>query len=216
MDFLLKQRLVGAIVLVALGVIFIPMLLEGPDRTLVPEMPPLPEPEGQEFNQPLKPFSEQTQTPAQPQKEVIQAEAPHPSEGASAPTADAGAPKEPVASPAPSPQDGRGRTADKTAPEQTGAESEPAPAAPSQPAAKGPLGNWIVQMGSFSSEQNALRLRDQLRKSGFVAQVEKVMVGGKTLFRVRVGPYLERAEAERDRQAMSKTLKLDGRVLSYP
>ena len=38
MDSVLKQRLVGAVVLVALGVIFIPMLLEGPDDTLVPEL----------------------------------------------------------------------------------------------------------------------------------------------------------------------------------
>jgi DedD protein len=91
-------------------------------------------------------------------------------------------------------------------------------AAPAQAKAgeAGRLGDWVVQMGSFSSEQNALRLRERLRKAGFVTQVEKVVVGGKTLFRVRVGPYLERSEADRDKQKISETLKLEGRVLSYP
>jgi DedD protein len=71
-------------------------------------------------------------------------------------------------------------------------------------------------MGSFSSEQNALRLRDRLRKAGFVTQVEKVLVNGKTLFRVRVGPYLERAEADGDQKKLAETFDLKGRVLAYP
>jgi len=74
----------------------------------------------------------------------------------------------------------------------------------------------VVQMGSFSSEQNALRLRDKLRKAGFVTQVEKVRVDAKSLYRVRVGPYLERAEADRDQAKLDKQLNLKGRVLSYP
>jgi DedD protein len=86
----------------------------------------------------------------------------------------------------------------------------------SQPAEPGPLGNWVVQMGSFSSEQNALRLRDRLRKAGFVTQVEKVLVGGKTVYRVRVGPYLERAEAEGSQKKLAETFGLKGRVFAYP
>ncbi|HHJ14232.1 MAG TPA: hypothetical protein ENJ79_07625, partial [Gammaproteobacteria bacterium] len=56
MDTLLKQRLVGAIVLVALAVIFIPMLLEGPGPTLVPDMEDLPEPERLERELSLEPL----------------------------------------------------------------------------------------------------------------------------------------------------------------
>ena len=45
MDQMLKQRLIGAIVIIALAVIFIPMILEGPDDELSPrtqDMPPPP------------------------------------------------------------------------------------------------------------------------------------------------------------------------------
>ena len=71
-------------------------------------------------------------------------------------------------------------------------------------------------MGSFSSEQNALRLRDKLRKNGFTPQVEKARIEGKSRFRVRVGPFLERAEAEQSRKQILDKLTLKGRVLSYP
>jgi len=78
------------------------------------------------------------------------------------------------------------------------------------------LGNWVIQMGSFSSEKNALRLRGKLRKAGFVTQVERVHVKEKLHFRVRIGPYLERAEADRDQAKLVKQLDLNGRVLTYP
>jgi DedD protein len=212
MDFLMKQRLVGAIVLVALGVIFIPMLLESPDRNLVPEMEPLPEPGERSIGQPLERFPVAGEMPVQPDRSVLQTD--------SAPDAQA-EPDEVVT------DEGGGRTQALPLPEpetpepaemetpRTETAVEPV-AVDSKPAEPGPLGNWVVQMGSFSSEQNALRLRDRLRKAGFVTQVEKVQVSGKPLFRVRVGPYLERAEAEGDQKKLAETFDLKGRVLAYP
>lgn len=221
MDLLMKQRLVGAIVLVALGVIFIPMLLEGPESNLVPDMEPLPEPGEQSIGQPLEQFPAAGEMPAQPEYSVLQAD--------SAPDTDA-EPAEVVA------DEGTGRgevlplpepdTAEPTAKQmpQTESATEPVTAEPaadavatgSKPSEPGPLGSWVVQMGSFSSEQNALRLRDRLRKAGFVTQVEKVLVSGKAHFRVRVGPYLERAEAERDQKKLAEKFDPKGRVLAYP
>ncbi len=43
MDQILKQRLVGAVILVSLAVIFIPVILEGPDDELIPRFQVLPE-----------------------------------------------------------------------------------------------------------------------------------------------------------------------------
>ena len=74
----------------------------------------------------------------------------------------------------------------------------------------------MVQAGSFSSEANALRLRDKMRAAGFTTQVEKVRVDGKSHFRVRVGPFLERVEAEQNRKRLLEKLAIKGRVLSYP
>jgi len=190
MDVLLKQRLVGAIVLVALGVIFVPMILESPNRTLVPEMEALPEPEDQVISAPLESFPAPDAIPAEPDTAIILTD-PQPAAMSEAPAE----PAQPIAEPEP-----------------VVAEPEPE----TRPAKSEPLGSWVVQMGSFSSEQNALRRRDKLRKNGFTAQVEKARIEGKSLFRVRVGPFLERADAEQSRKQMQDKLALEGRVFSYP
>lgn len=194
MDVLLKQRLVGATVLVALGVIFVPLILEGPSQTLVPEMEALPEPDDYVLSAPLESFPAPDAIPAEPDTAIILTD-PQPAAVSEAPAE----PAQPIAEPEPEP--------------------EPAAAAPepeTKPAKSAPLGSWVVQMGSFSSEQNARRLRDKLRKSGFVTQVEKARIDGKQRFRVRVGPFLERAEAEQSRKQIQDKLTLKGRVLSYP
>jgi len=196
MDVLLKQRLVGAIVLVALGVIFVPMILEGPNRTLVPEMEAFPEPEGQVISPPLESFPAPDAIPAEPDTSIVLTD-PQPAAVPEEPVE----PAKPLVEPEPEPQ------------------PEPAAAKPEtekKPAKSEPLGSWVVQMGSFSSEQNALRMRDRLRKSGFATQVEKANIDGKSRFRVRVGPFLERADAERSRKQIQDKLTLKGRVLSYP
>jgi DedD protein len=213
MDFLMKQRLVGAIVLVALGVIFIPMLLESPDRNLVPEMAPLPEPGEQNIGEPLERFPAVGEVPVQPERSVVQTDLAPDTEAE--PAEAAAADEEGFRTRAlPLPESEIPESAPREAtPTPTGVKPVPADGKVVEP---GPLGNWVVQMGSFSSEQNALRLRDRLRKTGFVTQVERVMVKGKALFRVRVGPYLERAEAEGDQKKLADTFDLKGRVLSNP
>ncbi len=194
MDVLLKQRLVGAIVLVALGVIFVPMILEGPNRTLVPEMEALPEPQDPMISAPLESFPAPDAIPVEPDTSIVPAE-PKPAAVSEAPAE----PAQPVTEPEPEP-------------EPVVAEPEPE----NKPVKSEPLGSWVVQMGSFSSEQNALRLRDRLRNNGFVTQVEKARIDGKPRFRVRVGPFLERVDAEQSRKQIQNKLILKGRVLSYP
>jgi len=218
MDFVLKQRLVGAVVLVALGVIFIPMLLEGPDDTLVPELDQLPELVDPAPSRPLDAFPTMDTLPVSPDTSVLAADAAP--EGDSEPLPE----PEPEAEPEAEPEVRAGPAAAESgvqpAPvaEQAAPEQPPAPA-PQVPAAEpeaGPLGSWVVQVGSFSSQQNAVGLRDKLRQGGFTTQVEKVRVAGKTHYRVRVGPFLERDEAEQKRKQLAGKFKLSGRVLSYP
>jgi DedD protein len=222
MDVVLKQRLVGAVVLVALGVIFIPMLLEGPDDTLVPELGQLPELMDPGPGQPLEAFPTMDTLPAAPDTSVLAADAePEPQplapeselEPVSEPELQPGSAAETPQEPVPQAQNEPATAPDKTT-------STPAPAsvprAPAAEAQAGPLGSWVVQVGSFSSQQNAVGLRDKLRQGGFTTQVEKVRVDGKTHYRVRVGPFLQRDEAERSRKQLADKFKLSGRVLSYP
>lgn len=220
MDPVLKQRLVGAVVLVALGVIFIPMLLEGPDDTLVPELDELPELVDPAPSRPLDAFPTMDTLPASPDTSVLAADAAPDSEPRPEPEPlpEPETAPEPEAEPEVQAAPGAAQSRAQPSPAAEPAPPEPPPA-PQEPAAEpaaGPLGSWVVQVGSFSNESNAVGLRDKLRQGGFTTQVEKVRVSGKTHYRVRVGPFLERDEAEQKRNQLADKFKLSGRVLSYP
>ena len=213
MDFVLKQRLVGAVVLVALGVIFIPMLLEGPDRTLVPDIDTVPELVDEAPGRPLASFPEPEPVDRQVDRSVVMKETGAP--------ALADGTEQPLALPPAEPPADTGSAAAEpvaTSPEPALAPEpipEPKPENSVAPSSD-ELAGWVVQVGSFSSEPNALALRDKLRKAGFTTQVERVQVDGAQRYRVRVGPYLERADAEKDQQQIAKGFPVKPRVLSHP
>jgi len=75
------------------------------------------------------------------------------------------------------------------------ASSSAARATPSQPA-NSSEGSWNVQLGSFGSEATAKKIVSDARSHGFSAFHSPVKVGGKTLYRVRVGPYTDREVAQ--------------------
>ncbi len=58
-----------------------------------------------------------------------------------------------------------------------------------------PKSGWVVQLGSFSSRQNAQRLADEVSGHGFSVFLMPLDRSGKTLYRVRVGPRESRAQA---------------------
>ncbi len=55
--------------------------------------------------------------------------------------------------------------------------------------------DWAVQLGSFSSQQNARRLASEVGGHGFSVFLMPLNRSGKKLYRVRVGPLKTRAEA---------------------
>lgn len=65
---------------------------------------------------------------------------------------------------------------------------------PVKPAAV-PKTGWVVQLGSFSSKQNAQRLADEVNGRGFSVFVMPLDRSGKKLYRVRVGPRDTREQA---------------------
>lgn len=90
-------------------------------------------------------------------------------------------------------------------PRQIAAQPARAEAPPSRPVASAPTAptstvptksGWAVQLGSYSSEATAERLRNDWRAKGQDAFVMPVKSGGKTLYRVRIGPSRDRAGAE--------------------
>jgi DedD protein len=74
---------------------------------------------------------------------------------------------------------------------------------------------WAVQLASFTEEQNALNLRDQLRKDGFEAFISTVRRDGETLSRVAVGPLLDRQDADRLRDSLSDDFSLNARIVAF-
>jgi cell division septation protein DedD len=71
-----------------------------------------------------------------------------------------------------------------------------------------------VQVGSFAAAGNADSLVERLRAEGLSAYQETVSSAGSTIYRVRVGPYLERGEAIRVDGLINERLSLDGVVMS--
>jgi len=90
----------------------------------------------------------------------------------------------------------------------------PAPAPVPKPAAADV--GFAVQLGAFSVEAEAAKLRDRARAAGFNAFVEQVRTDKGTLSRVRVGPVADRTEADRLKAQLAAKLGIDGFVQSHP
>jgi DedD protein len=81
-------------------------------------------------------------------------------------------------------------------------------------ASSDPLVRWVVQAGSFAESSNAERLVAQLRKEKLSAYSEAVTSSSSTIYRVRVGPFLERDDAIKTKQLMSQSMAIEGVVMS--
>lgn len=206
----LKERLIGAAVLVMLAVIFIPMVLDDTSHTestiTETNIPAKPD---TEFNSRIVPLSDsgEPETSAPNTGEIKTTETPAPETGdittaeASREEADTGAVAE-----------------TETNGEEEAAAASEVKSGEKPSSGKGDIGltAWVVQLGSFSSENNANSLNDKLRKAGFSSFVEPIKQGSKVIYRVRVGPELRRSDAQALRDHLRRNMKLDGMILSYP
>ncbi len=189
----LKQRLVGAVVLIALAVIFIPMLLSG----------------GREMEMPVfgsnvpERSAEITNIKHIDIKEMQKSES-HPIN-----------PKRiPIAHGLPEPKIVKEKKTTSIV-DTIAAITEKE----KKPTTKKPVINktvWAVQVGSFTKRTNALGLKDKLRKKKIHAFVERIMKNNKVIYRVRVGPEITRKKAEALKMKLKKELKLSGLVVKHP
>ena len=237
MDNMVKQRVIGAVVLVALAVIFIPMLFEQPEDDLGPvgsNLPTQPDPVVRDRIEPLTlpeppadpdpapvvleqaPVEDAASADAAVQDaaslaaSAVEQAAPPASETASETVSEAASAVESVVESAAAPQAPVAAAESAAAPAPV-----PTQAAPAVAAAK-PLSGWVVQLASLSKKDNALALRARLQQLGYTAFVEEARTSQGLLFRVRVGPELERASAEKMRDRLQEQVKLKGMVTSYP
>ncbi len=58
------------------------------------------------------------------------------------------------------------------------------------------LSSWALQVGSFSSADNAKKFRDELRAKSYPSFIDTKMMPGKKIWRVRIGPELDKKRLE--------------------
>lgn len=218
LDKVIKQRMVGALVLVALAVIFLPMLFTKEDELrevkveapAAPAVPALPQVQVEPVQVPEPQVIPDESVAAQPQTPPSTPIAPAPAaQVAPAPAKSA----TPVPAPAPASKPAPAPAATvATAP----AASKPAAQAPAAPAANKVDGNglpvsWSVQLASLSNRASADTLQKTLRGQGYNAYIRS----SEGMNRVFVGPVIDRAEAERLRDVISRQQKLKGFVVRF-
>lgn len=189
MDPALKQRLVGAVVLIALAVIFLPALFNGgrpSEQRSVQVIPPMPN---------IQPI------------EIRKAQRP------------SGIPADDKLASKMYEFDEEKALVDKIAVEKTSDEkstsSKPESALDLGLKTNGAPKAWVIQVGSFSDKSKADKLKKDLQSDGYKAFTRSVNKKGKTINRVMIGPKLDKKQALRIQQAVNKQYALKTLLMSF-
>lgn len=261
MDEQAKQRAVGAIVIVGLAIIFVPLILDfGSDKREAPIDVTIP-PASQDVTTisiPLDTVQDRIATstiPAAPPEPLDANPQPvdEPSRSAAIPSMGAaggdnedadqvgGGPiEEPVASsstnstpsksassaitPIPSSSKNQAAaSANGTGPNPSKSGSTPSKPDSNKLAKVDPKPNtavtgaraWAVQVASFSERKSAAALQQRLQKKGYRAFIVTSQLDNRVTVRVRIGPDLLRAEAEKIRGEIARDFKLQALVVQH-
>lgn len=191
-----KERLVGAVILVLLAVLVVPALLSGPRQSVPAEPPASTSPRSVEIDL----GGPRAGDAAEPASIGESALAPQPAAVREAPTGLPGLDEPAVAAP----------------PAPTVAAGPAQVAIPAAREAAAPAGaGWAVQVAALSNREAAVKRVAELERRGYEAFVLEYRTGDRVLYRIRVGP-----EAVRERAtALAARLKaegIEGNVVSHP
>ncbi|AFP31061.1 SPOR domain-containing protein [Marinobacter sp. BSs20148] len=205
----LKQRIIGALVLISLAVIFVPMIFDEPHSGRnstsinIPEEPPFPEVSTEPPPQTAMPEYQNVSGPAAADRasgsgdfKLIEEVTPEPPEPATPTAASNTVTPPPMAEVKPAP-----------------ARPEPSPQTEEE-FSRSLEGAWVVQLGSFSDADNARRLRDSAREKGYSSHLQEFSRGDTRLTRVFSGPFASKSESEAAKAALDKAFSLNSLVTS--
>lgn len=203
MDNLVKQRLVGALILVALGVVFWPIIFVARDgdtrelRVAVPEAPPV------DLSPLPAPDSAALRRAPQAQAQV-QAQG---AEQGPAPEFFDSDPQVPEPLPA---LPARADTQPPVSLEQA-RETLQAPAidADGLPIA------YALQVATIGQRERAENLRDELLKAGYKGYLQRLRRDDRTLYRVLVGPRYQRDDLAPVKEAVDRTWRVESLIIRY-
>lgn len=198
-DFNPKHRVVGAVILVVLAVILVPLILR--DRAPSEPIPPtaeMPAPDNRVVVTPLTPVPLPDNAPPATIKTIPSLVA--------------------TTTPAPVTNDHAALTEATSTPAGISATPRPstAPSKPSAPPKAALAKGWIVQLGAFSHTNNATRLKENLVRHGYAPELDKISINNGQGVRVRVGPYPHEAEARTAQARIQHELGIKGVVRAYP
>lgn len=201
-----KKRLTGAVVLVALAVIFVPMLFEPESLDSMPSVKPaIPRPPA------IEPVG-RSEVFLGPQDSGVggsQESGARVSQPVTLPPAEDAASTRPNA--------GQGATPSPAAKHPAAPGRPPLTPAPGTSGeAKDALPSWVIQVASVPTAAGADDMVGKLRAGGFSAYVEQAEVNGKVTYRVKVGPELDRARAEQTAARLREKHKVTPLIKSYP
>ena len=194
MERALKERIIGAVVLVVFVVLVVPIFLDGPPENgeVVTERVLLPGQDGQK-----------TQTV------VLDRDRTDPVPAASSPQQETeSVQEEPAQEVEEQPATAGARLA--------GDEPAPPDDEPDVPPATSTTGMWAVQLGSFGSKENADKLAARLRKEGYLAFISPVDTSAGRRYRVRIGPQENREGAEEMAARLKKAGEENAQVMPHP
>ncbi|HUX83545.1 MAG TPA: SPOR domain-containing protein [Halothiobacillus sp.] len=236
----LRQRLLGALVVVALAVLILPPWMDGgglktPAVLPVPPAPvveqpaqitiPKPSPEQQAAlkNPPASFLSAEepkTSVPTPLSGDAIPSVAPPSQSNNSMPADSADEPTRPSSPPASTIKDHQPSSASVTqpSPAKVPPPAEPKPrteaSADTSAAPKSTKNEeWVVQLGSFSDELNARGLAKSVSDAGFKVDIYPLFAKKGTVWRVRVGPFATREQAVKTTMQLRERLGRDGLVM---
>ena len=205
METTLKQRLIGAAVIIALAVIFVPMILDGSGRqesvAINMEVPPeptftfdseLPDPKQLDELPPIEIDSQVEELPTGTSEEKASEEKPATTEETK-PVETESKPTVAIATEA----------TEEKKPQIVEATENHIKANPA-------LSAWAVQVAAFGEKSKALALQEKLIASKISAFTEQSGKAGKVIYRVKVGPELKRESAEKLRDKIEKEHGLKG------
>jgi DedD protein len=206
MERALKERIIGATVLVVFVVLVVPIFLDGrpTEGEVVTERVLLPGQEDQETRTVVlerdRTEPVPTASPAEESEASGQAAAAEPAPDERPEPVVIQRPEPATISPKPEPEP-------EPEPPQEERAAEPEPTSST--------GMWAVQLGSFSNKENAERLASDLRKQGYAAFLSRLETDKGVLHRVRIGPQEDRAAAEAIAARLAKA-DHDGQVVPHP
>ena len=200
MDQNIKNRLVGIIVIFALAVIFLPMILDGSGvrkdafEVNIPAQPEI-EPAVDIETKIVELNARVDEVPELEQRFVDENSSE--AEPESSDTVAKATAIKPDPEPEPEPQ------------------PEPEPSTP-EPSSKTGGDSFVLQVGSFQDRGKALAQRDRVRKSNISAVfIEQFEANGKPIYRVRLGPFINRQQARVAQNKIKAKHDIDGIIMKY-